>query len=291
MLLATPLHVVLAEAGLALAPVPHARRDPRAPDPLAIDLPPVLGARLPAEVVAAVASTYLFAEVDLGGVLPAAEAIVEARADLTLRDDRALEAIERFALDAHAFPSRADREKLYARLFGMGGRAALDSSGYHAFLSDFAAMCVELVRLSQPGMQDTSALTFASVRLIAGFAAHGSGDVVWRARRLHAMLVRAIAMLDMPALGAALGVHGVSAVVHAVMADGAPDLGSAERRGHAGQRLIAACASGSLDPHSPDLALHASTWLVESEAVRAERSSAAPPETQAAPRETQEAAA
>jgi hypothetical protein len=264
---ATPLHVALEDAGLMLAmalPPPALR--PRAPDPYAISLPPVQTLQPASEVLVAVAATYLYAELDLAGLVPAAEALVEARADLRIESSQVAEALERFAIDAHEFPKRVDREKLYGRLFGLGAQSSLDQSGYHAFATDFGAVCTEIVRISEMPLT-SGTLGFATDRLLAGLAAHAGGDVPYRARRLHTLFARAMMLLDMPGLGQFLGTHGVMAAVRAIIADGAPDLAAAERRGRAGQKILAACGRIN-NPPDTDIVHAAASWLAETGALR-----------------------
>lgn len=286
MSLATPLETAIAHSGYLLASGPGLVPAVPRRDPLSIELPPAVGGAISAGTLTTVGALYLFAEVEMAGVLVTAEALVEARDQLSLRDARSAEALDRFALDARTFPTRPERESLYARLFGIGGRATLESSGHHTFITDLAAVCLGIVRVSEgvclphaTGGYTVAALRYAIDQLLSGLATHAGADITWRARRIHDMLVRALELLSLEGIQSSFGVHGVAQVVHAVMGDTAQDVPAADRRGRAGQRILAFAArglgSGSDDATwvreicaQPDYVHHAATWLAESAAER-----------------------
>src|SRR6476646_3871864 len=87
-----------------------------------IDLPPAggTGAGFDAPTLDALGTLYLQAELELAGVIPAAEALAEARTSLDLPNERVAERLERFEQRQREWFDAASRNQLFARVFGTG---------------------------------------------------------------------------------------------------------------------------------------------------------------------------
>jgi hypothetical protein len=274
---------VVTHAGLVFASGPAGLPAPRVAqrDPLSINLPPGPGSDLSPAAVAHLGALYLFSQLDQGGIIVAVEALVDSRANLSLRDDRAAEDLDRFALDAHGFPNRNEREAIYARVFGAGGQASLSTSANHDFPSQMAAVCNAVVRIAAdlemargaPSVSLFAPLAYAVQQLMEGLALHAGVDVTYRAQRIHTMLARALAILQLDGITSYFGAHNAADVVRVVLGSAAGDLGSAQRRGLAGQQLIIACGRAAghagmpaallTGSHDPIVGV-AAQWLADS---------------------------
>src|SRR5262249_12726344 len=134
------------------------------------------------------------------------------------------------------------------------GQASLMSSANHDFPSQMAAICGAILRLAEdmrlsrrppsPGL--FAPLQHGIEQLVEGLALHAGADVMARAQRLHAMLSRSIAILELEGIRSFFGAHNAADVVRIILGDGAPNLGSAQRRGLAGQQIIVACGRAAL---------------------------------------------
>lgn len=281
-----PLHHAVRRAGLALAAVSAPMRPLPRRDPLSIDLPPIMGGDLSPAALTSLGALYLFAELDQAGVIVAVEALVDARADLSLRDDRSAEELDRFALDARGFPGRAEREAIYARLFGMGGQPSLASSANHDFPAQMAAICTAVVHLAEdmrlsakaPSAGMYAPLQYAVQQLVQGLALHAGADVTYRTQRIHTMLQRALSILAMDGITSYFGAHNAADVVQTILAGQGRNLGSAQRSGLAGQQIILACGRALARGGSPAalvsgpndaIVASAAQWLAESGAMPA----------------------
>src|SRR5690348_18259936 len=79
-----------------------------AKDPCVIDLPPMTGtgSGVDQSALAALGSLYLQAALEQAGVIPAAEAVVDARSTLDLPTERSAELLEQFARKARNWYDR-----------------------------------------------------------------------------------------------------------------------------------------------------------------------------------------
>jgi hypothetical protein len=278
---AAPLAHVVARAGLALSWAMTFALPPPRRDPLAIALPPALDGQLNPAALTSLSALYLFSQLDQAGLIVTLEALVDARADLSLRDDRSAEELDKFALEAHALPTRSERESIYARLFGMGAEASLAASGNHDFPAQMAAVCSAILHLAESFRSGTplpsaglyAPLQFAAQQLFQGLALHAGADVTYRTRRIHDMLVRALSILGLEGITSYFGARDVAGVVQTVLGSQAESLSSAQRRGVAGQQLIVACGHATSSGASPTTLVtgpndtnvqSAATWLASS---------------------------
>src|SRR5262245_27820953 len=106
----------------------HARA--LAEDPLGLHLPPLdeAGDLPSAQTLRALAVLYLQGELEQAGLLPVAEMLAEARAQLALRSLAAARKLENFARQMSAQYDLASRNRIFARLFGTG-RAVVNGDG------------------------------------------------------------------------------------------------------------------------------------------------------------------
>ncbi|WP_137896899.1 hypothetical protein [Ramlibacter sp. 2FC] len=288
------LAAALRELGAALAPLRLAFAA-AAEDPLRLSLPPLpaAGAATPSsEVLAAYAALYLHAELEEAGVLPAVEALAEQRHALALRERATAERLERFAQGARDYPARADRARLYARLFGLGPaavralRVAAQASG-PAWGSDapqpldFAQRLLRLAgavvradaeraRLGgQPGLASQAAWRAAAQELLALVAAQSPGSLVHWARRIHARSLQAFELLGDAGLMRQLVARTPWESLQRLLPEqDAARRDAAARRGAAGQALLRSLATAGDAPANagPDAATvqAAVRWLVAS---------------------------
>src|SRR5215472_11142311 len=121
-----------------------------AKDPFAIDLPPTAGpgSGVDQSTLASLGSLYLQAALEQAGVIPAAEALVDARASLDLPTERTAELLEKLAQRERNWYDRDSRDKLFARVFGVGPAAGADggSLANHDFEQRLGALCAALNR-------------------------------------------------------------------------------------------------------------------------------------------------
>lgn len=232
-------------------------------------LPPV--ATPSPQVLEAFAGLYLHAELEAAALVRAVEALAAARHQLPLSVSTAGK-LERFVEVARQAPGPAEREEIFARLFGMGGAARADRAGNHAFLPAFATFASALVaveddllRLGRVGTTARERLRTAVVALSSMLAADTAGGLVFVVQRLNALVQAAIAVLSDPDLGTRLGARGLAQAIRALVGDAAPDAGAAVTRGRAGQRLLLSlprllAAEGAV-PHQDPAIIDAACWL------------------------------
>ena len=122
-------------------------------------LPPAggTGAGFDAPTLDALGTLYLQAELELAGVIPAAEALAEARTSLDLPNERVAERLERFAQRQREWFDAASRNQLFARVFGTGPAATNDGGGIvnRDFEQRLVALCSALVRSADDAVDDS----------------------------------------------------------------------------------------------------------------------------------------
>jgi hypothetical protein len=261
-----------------------------ADDPLRLALPPVLpggpAAAPAADVLAAWAALYLHAELDEAGVLAAVDALAEQRHTLALRDRGTADRLERYAREMREQLSRAERARIYARLFGLGGAAtaqvraaAIDGAwgtldeprlGFQQQLLRWATAIVraeqERARLGVPGLGSQAAWRLAAQDLLSTLAALPAGSLLVWARRIHARTLQAFALLGDAGLMRQLGAQAPwQSLQRLLPSEGAAQRDAAARRGSAGQLLLRALprAQGDAAPDAETVQA-ALRWLAAS---------------------------
>ncbi|NUP09119.1 MAG: hypothetical protein HOW73_23970 [Polyangiaceae bacterium] len=247
-------------------------------DPFAIDLPQVATTRVSVELLEMLGALYLFAELEGGGLMVVAEGIVNLRDELTSGGYALAAQLDAFALELPRMPAKRTRDLLFARLFGLGPLASLERADNHRFLGQLGALCTTLVRagdarrfLAGAGTGATrldAQASLVAADLAQGLAARAGADVVGIGRRIHALATRSQTLLSNPELLAVVGVRSPADLIRALAGDAAPDIGTSERRGRAGQHVLR-WAGSTLDrrrdasPLPPDTAIidQAAAWL------------------------------
>lgn len=218
------------------------------PDPLHLDLPPVLAGAAPTpQALGVVGNLYLMAELEQAGVVPAVESLVEARFSLSLHGGGAAAKLDDFQLRSRSWFDRPHRNLIYARIFGIGGAATNDAgaSVNRSFEQYLTALCLAISEYArdyefgqQPGPEQEVAVRQAAANLVTNLGGRVTDAVLFAGRHLQEQLPRALDILADPTVGALFGAHGVWSTLRALLGDQAPDLGRLVSRGQYGQRLI-----------------------------------------------------
>ncbi len=247
-------------------------------DPFAIELPAVASPQLSAELTDVLGALYLFAELEGGGLTVVAEGLVNLRDELGAGGYALAAQLDAFALELPKLPSKRTRDLLFARLFGLGPLASLERADNHSFLGQLGGLCATLVRIadaSRLGAAPTTRLdaqiTLLAEDLVHSLSTRAGADVVGLGRRIHALATRALRLVSDRELLGVLRVQSPSELIRVLVGPGAPDIGTSERRGRAGQQVLrwagrSARRSSGSPPIRPDGAVidHAAAWLAAS---------------------------
>jgi hypothetical protein len=220
-----------------------------AEDPLELRLPPLdaHSALLDSATLRAVAALYLHGELEQAGVVPVAEMLAEARAQLALRGSGAARKLEDFARDMRSQYDLASRNRIFARLFGTG-RAVLNGEGTpvnREFESLLAGLCLALRQVeidyrfaNVPAPARDVRLQQAASRLLGNLAMRPFGNAIVAGRRMQAQLRRALELLGDPEVWALVGGRGTWDTLAKLLGAEMPDVGRFVDRGRNGLRLL-----------------------------------------------------
>lgn len=258
------------------------RRRPQTLDQSDLDLPPATGGgdAVSAQTLQSLGTLYLQAELEQVGVIPAAEALVDARGSLQVPTVQLAETLERFAQAERNWYDRPSREQLFARVFGTGagataGQGAAVNNGFEPLL---ASLCSGInryssdeTRLGPPPATDMAVINQAAGALLGNLGLRQYGNTLFATRRIQEQLDAAIALLKEHGIQAMFGVNGFWPALERILAPNVPDIARLVERGQAGRRLLnwlAEVASslggaGAL-ALSPDVLQAAATWLAAS---------------------------
>ena len=252
-----------------------------AKDPFTIDLPPAVGpgSGVDQSTLAALGTLYLQAALEQAGVIPAAEALVVARASLDLPTERAAELLERFAQRARNWYDRDSRDKLFARVFGIGpatttGGASLANQEFEQRLG---ALCAALNRYASdeiagqpaPPVDDAQIRQSAS-DLLGNLELRQFGNTLFAVRLVQEELQASIELLKSPEIGALFHVQGFWPTVERILEPDVPDIARLVERGQAGQHLltwlgttlgVVGTGTGALVPPNSPVFQWAASWL------------------------------
>jgi hypothetical protein len=259
-----------AEAG----PPMHVAAALAAADPLRLDLPPVASPQVSPEALRSLAALYLAARLEEMGLLPAAEFLVAQRASLRVAPATAakLDALARATAPAY---TRAERTRLFARLFGLGPMAGAGEPGGHArFEPLLAALCSALVacgsRRAGPMDGPHAAVASAGGELATAAGLVHSGGATLAVGVINEQLRRAVDLISDAGVGALYGTKGLWATLRALLGSGAPDLRRLLDCGRHGQRVLRWLADAvpmldskpAIGPQIPqDVVVSADAWL------------------------------
>jgi hypothetical protein len=248
---------------------------------LDLNLPPITGPGegLGSATLGALASLYLQAELEQAGVIPAAEAVVDARTALDLPTESGAEKLEQFAQRERNWYDRNSRNQLFARVFGIGPGATPDAgaSVNREFEQRLAVLCLAISRygIDQTGAQtgpsaDEAQVVQAANDLLANLEMRQYGNTVFAVRRIQEQLEAAINLLKDPDIESIFHAKGFWATLAQVLEPNVPDIARIVERGQAGQHLMTWLATAGpgvtnalqplVPPNSPvfDWAAH---WL------------------------------
>jgi hypothetical protein len=275
------LNQALAVGEKSVSALPFARPRP-ASDPLELELPPLPPTAeqfLEPASVSALGSLYFSAELENAGVLPAVEALVSARRSLPALATALAEQLERFATGDADHLTRAAREDLYARVFGLGPAARADSRsganlGFAQTLCRFAAavICIDEGRAANGRFRayEQARLRAAAIALANTLALHRGNHVLFAAQKLHRRLLQALEILSQRELHTLIGARTAWDALERISGDAFPNAQTCLRRGASGQELVVWLGSilpalrtpdSRIDP-SRQLALAAARWLM-----------------------------
>jgi hypothetical protein len=252
-----------------------------AKNPFGIDLPPAAGAGsgVDQSTLAALGSLYLQAALEQAGVIPAAEALVDARASLDLPTERAAELLEKFAHRQRNWYDRDSRNKLFARVFGIGPAAGADggSLANQDFEQRLGALCAALNRYAsdetsgQAAPPDDDAQVRAAANdLLGNLELRQFGNTLFAVRLVQEELEASIELLKSPEIGALFHVQGFWPTVERILEPDVPDMTRLVEHGQAGQHLLTwlgttlgslGTGTGALVPPGSPVFQWAATWL------------------------------
>lgn len=252
-----------------------------AQDPFAIDLPPVAGAGsgVDQSTLAALGSLYLQAALEQAGVIPAAEALVDTRASLDLPTERTAELLENFARSTRNWYDRDSRNKLFARVFGIGPAAGAGSGSLtnQDFEQRLGALCAALNRYASDEISgqaapqaDDAQVRQAASDLLGNLELRPFGNTLFAVRLVQEELEASIELLKSPEIGALFHVQGFWPTVERILEPNVPDMTRLVERGQAGQHLLTwlgttlgslETGTGALVPPGSPVFQWAATWL------------------------------
>jgi hypothetical protein len=241
------------------------------PDPLQIDLPPVLKGSLPSpQAVGVMGNLYLMAELEQAGLVPAVEALVDARLSLPLHGVHGAAKLEDFHIRSRNWYDRDHRNLLYARLFGIGPSATNEAGATvnRTFEQSLALLCVAIQRYARdyefgqsPAPEREVAVRQAAADLTSNLANRVTDSMLYASQHLQEQLQHGLDILGDPDIGAMFGTRGVWSTLRAVLGDQTPDLARLVSRGQYGQRLIQWIATILSQLDIPDGAISATPLL------------------------------
>lgn len=235
---------------------------PRHANPLGLSLPalpPTSEQFLTEATVGALAALYLYAELEQAGLLPITEALASARRGLHWPSVELAERLERFADSARDNDSRALRDDLFARVFGLGGGARVSTGsgtniGFVQALARFASAIV-VYREDLGGAAADARLRMSGIALANTLALHRGSHIVLAARRLQSRIRQALAIWSDRALLSAIGARHPWQAIEQVAGPLAPDVRVCTQRGSSGQVLITWLGSVLMDLRDPNRTL------------------------------------
>jgi hypothetical protein len=211
-------------------------------------------------------------------VIPAAEALVDARASLDLPTEHTAELLEKFARSARNWYDRDSRNKLFARVFGTGPAAGgSDSLTNQDFEQRLGALCAALSRYASEEVSgqaappaDDAQVRQAANDLLGNLELRQVGNTLFAVRLIQEELEASIALLKSPEIGALFHVQGFWPTVERIVEPGVPDMMRLVERGQAGQHLLTwlgatlgslGTGTGALVPPGSPVFQWAATWL------------------------------
>jgi hypothetical protein len=250
-------------------------------DPFAIDLPPAFGAGsgVDPSTLATLGSMYLQAALEQAGVIPAAEALVDARASLDMPTERVAELLEKFARRARNWYDRDSRNRLFAREFGVGPAATTGGTSLtnHDFEQRLGALCTTLNRYAADEISgqasppaDDAQIRQSANDLLSNLEMRQFGNTLFAARLIQEELEASIELLKSPEIGALFHVQGFWPTVERILEPDVPDVARLVERGQAGQHLLAwlgttlgalGTGTGALVPPNSPVFQWAASWL------------------------------
>ena len=237
-------------ADQTLRPVVTAGALAAASDPLRIDIPPLgagEGGAPSVQGLRALSALYLQAELEQAGIVPVAELLAREWDSLSVSSEDAAALLEEFASRSRDWFDRDGRDRIFARLFGLGRLAGETAGGAvnRDFENALASVCLALVRHGdgwrfgqEPGAAREAGLRHSGRAVLANLASRESGNTVLAGRRIQAQVQLAIELLQHPAIGSLFGARGLWDTLRRVLGPDAPDFARILDRGRSGQRVL-----------------------------------------------------
>jgi hypothetical protein len=208
-------------------------------DPLRLDLPPVNGpTTLTPASLRIMAALYFEAELEQAGIIAVAEILADARMSLGTIDASAARKLDDFAQKTRGWYDRPSREMIFARVFGIGGRATRDEGAAvnHAFSQVFATFCAAVQRYGV--LRDETAVRRTANDLLNNVSSRQFGNTLYAGRKIDEELRAAIAILGDASIGARFQARGMWDLLRHLLGDDTPDLGRILNRARAGLRVL-----------------------------------------------------
>ncbi len=251
----------------------------RALDNFNLDLPPATGPGegLSAATLQSLATLYLQSQLEQAGIIPAAEALADARGSLALPTEQLAEHLERFAQQARNWYDRRSRDQLFARVFGTGAGATPEAGAAvnRDFEQQLTVLCAAIYRYAVdrvPGHAadpaDEAAVRSAANNVLGNLGLRQYGNTIFAARRIQEELQAAVVLLKEPAVQAMFNANGFWMTLERILAPNVPDIARLVQRGQAGQHLLTWLAGAMPGlgaaaglPLSPQVIQWATVWL------------------------------
>jgi hypothetical protein len=246
-----PLALACDEVHAALAALNPARL-PAARDPLDIALPALSGTQtLNRETLSLIGALYWQSEIQHTGLLLAAEMLADARYELSQLPASSMARLDALAQRMRGrWITRAQREALFARLFGDGAGASTQAAAAvnHEFARLFANLCAAVASLCQPmaAAYDGNAegrLRFGIATLFDNLAGRNVAAASTAAAAIGQQIREAIELLQDAGVLAMLGATQPWQALGRLFGGQAPDFGRYLSRAQAGRQVIATLAA------------------------------------------------
>jgi hypothetical protein len=212
-------------------------------DQFDLNLPAVAGpgTELTTDTISALGTLYLQSELELAGVIPAAEALADARSTLDLPTEAIAQRLEEYATRERNWLDRKSRNLVFARVFGTGA-SSTDTAANHGFEQRLATVCTSIVQFQSTtptgGAGDDSLVREAITDLISSLAVRSYGNTLFAVRRIQDQLDASVDLLRSPEVLSLLHVNGFWSAVTRILDPGVPDIGRLVERGQDGQHLL-----------------------------------------------------
>ena len=220
-------------------------------DPLDISLPALSDARsFNRDTLQLISALYWQSEIEHTGLVLAAEMLADARYELSQLPAASMARLDALGQRMRArWVTRAQREALFARLFGEGPGASTQPNAAvnHEFVRLFANLCAAIAALCQPALAtyDVTAegrIGLCTSGLLENLGARNIGAAASAAAAIGDQIRTALETLQDTGVLAMLGATQAWQALGRLFGDNAPDFGRYLSRAQSGRQVINALA-------------------------------------------------